>query len=102
MNATHAHAPSDRFAYKVSAGVLTQESFLRPVGTVPGKTTPYPPFENSGTTQPRLDARADYDFTDKRQKIILAGGIAGTDGIIHTGLGPLDIQRGSTLNSTGD
>ena len=97
VNATHAHAPSDRFAYKLSAGVLTQESFLRPVGTVPGKTTPYPPFENSGTTQPRLDARADYDFTDKRQKIILAGGIAGTDGIIHTGLGPLDIQRGSTL-----
>ena len=29
--------------------------------------------------------------------LILAGGIAGTDGIIHTGLGPLDVQSGSTF-----
>jgi outer membrane receptor for ferrienterochelin and colicin len=36
-------------------------------------------------------------MADGRQKIILAGGIAGTEGIIFTGLGPLDVQRGSTL-----
>ena len=39
----------------------------------------------------------DYDLEDGRQKIVLAGGISGTEGIIHTGLGPLDAQRGSTL-----
>jgi len=97
INATHAQATNSRFAYKVSAGLLTQEPFLRPTGVVPGTQTPYPAFENRGTSQPKLDARADYDMADGRQKIILAGGISGTEGIIHTGLGPLDVQRGSTF-----
>ena len=97
VHAMHAEATSSRFAYKVSAGLLTQEPFLRPTGLVPGSQTPYPAFQNRGTTQPKLDARADYDMADGRQKIILAGGIAGTEGIILTGLGPLDVQRGSTL-----
>jgi outer membrane receptor protein involved in Fe transport len=97
INATHAQATSERFAYKVSAGLLTQEPFLRPIGNVSGTATPYPAFHNRGTTQPRLDARADYDLADGRQKVILAGGISGTEGIIHTGLGPLDVQRGSTF-----
>jgi iron complex outermembrane receptor protein len=97
VNAMHAEAPSDRFAYKVSAGVLAQESFLRPTGTVPGTQIAYPVFENRGTLQPKLDARADYQLADGRQAIVLAGGISGTEGIIHTGLGPLDVQRGSTF-----
>jgi outer membrane receptor protein involved in Fe transport len=97
VSATHARATSDRFAYKISAGLLTQEPFLRPAGNVPGTATPYPVFENRGTTQPRLDARADYDLEDGRQKIILAGGIAGTEGFVHTGIGPLDVRRGSTF-----
>jgi outer membrane receptor protein involved in Fe transport len=97
INAIHTQATSDRFAYKISAGVLAQEPFLRPTGTVPDTGTSYPAFENRGTTQPRLDARVDYDLEDGRQKITLAGGISGTEGILHTGLGPLDIQRGSTF-----
>ena len=96
LYATHAQAPSDRFAYKVSAGLLTQEPFMRPRGNVPGTGTPYPAFANRGTTQPRLDARADYDL-ENRQSIVLAGGISGTEGIVHSGLGPLDVQRGSTF-----
>jgi outer membrane receptor protein involved in Fe transport len=97
ISATHARAMNDRFAYKISAGLLAQENFLRPTGTVPGTATPYPPFANRGTRQPRLDARVDYDLADGRRKLVLAGGISGTEGIIHTGLGPLDAQRGSTL-----
>jgi outer membrane receptor protein involved in Fe transport len=97
INATHASAVSDRFAYKVSAGVMTQEPLLRPIGNVPGTSTPYPSFENRGTTQPRLDARVDYDTPAKKETLVLAAGMSGTEGIIHTGLGPLDIQRGSTL-----
>ena len=97
VNATHAAATSDRFAYKVSAGVRTQEPFLRPVGNVPGTSTPFPVFENRGTSQPRLDARVDYDMPDTRAKLVLAGGMSGTEGIIHSGLGPFDILRGSTL-----
>jgi outer membrane receptor protein involved in Fe transport len=97
VSAIHAQAPNDRFAYKVSAGLMTQEPFLRPEGTVPGTPVPYPAFDNRGTTQPRLDARADYDFVDGRQKLVLAGGISGTEGIVHTGLGPLDVLRGTTF-----
>ncbi|MGQ0735768.1 MAG: TonB-dependent receptor plug domain-containing protein, partial [Acidobacteriota bacterium] len=97
VNAVHADAPDERFAFKVSAGFLAQEPFLRPAGTVPGTGTPYPAFPNKGTTQHRVDARADYDFPDKRQALIIAGGLAATDGLIHTGLGPLDVQRGSML-----
>ena len=97
INVSHAAATSDRFAYKVSAGFLTQEPFLRPTGTIPGGTTTYPPYVNRGTTQPRVDARVDYDLADKRGGIVLAGGITGTEGMFHSGLGPLDVQRGSTF-----
>ena len=97
VNAIHAEAPDERFAFKVSAGFLTQEPFLRPTGNVPGTQTPYPTFTNRGTAQHRLDARADYDFADGRQKLILAGGLASTQGMLHTGLGPIDVQRGSML-----
>lgn len=102
INATHARATSARFAYKVSAGLLTQEPFLRP--TVSNTGAPFPTYANRGTLQPRLDARVDYDLVDgpprrleDRRKLVLAGGISGTDGIIHTGLGPLGVERGSTL-----
>jgi len=47
------NATSDRFAYKVSAGFLAQEAFLRPTGPIPGNGTPYPDFPNEGTAQPR-------------------------------------------------
>src|SRR5262245_32380031 len=93
VNALHAAVLDERVAYKVSAGFLTQEPFLRPDGVVPGKQTPYPAFTNRGTRQHRMDGRADYDFADGR-KLILAGGLASTTGVIHTGLGPLDIQEG--------
>ena len=43
------------------------------------------------------DPVVDYDEADARQKITFAGGIAGTEGIVHTGLGPLSVQRGSTF-----
>jgi outer membrane receptor protein involved in Fe transport len=97
VHAMHAAAPSAQFAYKMSASFFVQEPFSRPSGAVPGIQAPYPALENQGTTQPKLDARADYDFPDGTRKLVLSGGIAGTEGIMHTGLGPLAVQRGSTL-----
>ena len=94
---THAGAPNDRFAYKFSAALLTQEALPRPAGTVPGTGAAYPSYTNRGTTQPRFDARVDYDSPDGRHGLIVSGGVAGTDGIIHSGLGPFDIQPGSRL-----
>ena len=97
LNATHAQAPTERFAFKLSGSLLAQESFLRPIGSVADTGEPYPPFQNRGTTQPKLDARADYTGGDRRSRLVLAGGIAGSEGIIHTGLGPMHVLRGSTF-----
>jgi len=97
VNGTHADAPNDRWSYKISAGAYSQDAFARPAGTIPNAfNTPYPAFPNTGTTQPKFDARVDYD-AENGSRLIVAGGLAGTKGIIHTGIGPFDIQSGSVL-----
>ena len=97
LNGTWADAPTDKWSYKVSAGGFTMDAFARPTGTVPNDFhTPYPAFPNSGTTQPKFDTRVDYD-AENGSRLVLAGGLAGTEGIIHTGIGPFDIQSGSIL-----
>ena len=50
-----------------------------------------------GTTQPKFDARVDYDYEDGR-KLSFSGGVAGTDGIMHSGIGPFDINSGSVMS----
>jgi len=91
INGTHARAVNDQVAYKVSAGGYTSDPFARPTGAIPNGTgTQYPNFVNTGTTQPKFDARVDYDAA--KYKLVFAGGYAGTDGIIHTGIGPFDMN----------
>lgn len=98
VNGSHAEAVNDRWAYKVSAGVYTQDPLARPTGAIPNGTgTQYPSFANEGTTQPKVDVRADYDFADGRRKLVFQGGIAGTEGILHSGIGPFDIDSGTVL-----
>jgi iron complex outermembrane receptor protein len=104
INATWADAPNDRWSYKLSGGGFSQDAFARPVGKIPCDrpdvctvtTNNYPPFVNEGTTQPKFDARVDYDYEDGK-KLSFSGGFAGTDGIMHSGIGPFDIQSGSTM-----
>jgi len=97
VNGTFADAPTDQWSYKISAGGYSHDAFARPVGSIPNSfQTPYPTFANSGTTQPKLDARVDYDAASG-SRLVMAGGFAGTSGIIHTGIGPFDIQSGSVL-----
>jgi outer membrane receptor protein involved in Fe transport len=50
-------------------------------------------FHNVGTSQPRFDARVDQEID--RGRITYAAGVAGSEGIIHTGIGPFEIQPGS-------
>ena len=80
---------NDRWAYKISAGGYTSDAFARPTGPIPNGTgTQYPNFTNQGTSQPKFDTRVDYDA--EKYKLVFAGGYSGTDGIIHTGIGPFD------------
>ena len=98
INGTHARAIDDRWAYKISAGGYTSDAFARPTGTIPNQfNTPYPPFQNRGTTQPKVDGRVDYDAPGGGYKLVLAGGYSGTEGIIHTGIGPFDMDGGVGL-----
>ncbi len=98
VSGSHAAAPSDRLAYKITAGFATQDALGRPSGLIPnGTNTPYPDYENSGTSQPKFDVRVDYDTPDSGRKLVFAGGFAGTEGMIHTGIGPFDIDRGTFL-----
>jgi iron complex outermembrane receptor protein len=99
INGTHAGAPNERWSYKVSAGGYGSDPLPRPTGTIPGSSTgqQYPSFSNTGTTQPKFDSRVDYDFADGQSKLTFAGGAVGTEGIMHSGIGPFDIQSGSVM-----
>ena len=80
-----------------------QDPYDRPTGTIPGTEgpaspfgTPYPPFENRGTEQPKVNLRFDYD-TSEDTFWVFSGGYAATDGIMHSGIGPFDIESDTLL-----
>ena len=115
-NATVTRAPSDRLSYRVSAGYFTSDAFARPTGQIrviddprqPGQTVGgafYPldsdtaafgtGFANRGTSQPKFDVRVDQELS--HGTLTYAGGVAGTDGLVHSGIGPFDMQTGTYL-----
>jgi len=118
-NASFADAPNATWSYRVSGGYLAADAFPRPTGTIPiipdprdptGKTTvggaTYPAdstgafgtaFRNRGANQPKFDARIDQEL-GPNGRLTYEGGVAGTQGVIYTGVGPFDIQSGSTLS----
>jgi outer membrane receptor protein involved in Fe transport len=97
VNGTHAQAVNDKWSYKLSAGYFSQDPLPRPTGTIPNSfNTPYPPYTNTGTSQPKFDARVDYELANSG-KLVFSGGVAGTEGIIHSGIGPFDVNSGSRL-----
>src|SRR5262245_48151836 len=55
VNGTHAQAVDEKWSYKLSAGYFTQDALPRPTGTINNAfNTPYPPYANSGTSQPKF------------------------------------------------
>jgi outer membrane receptor protein involved in Fe transport len=122
-----ANAIDKQWSYKLTAGYFNSDPWSRPVGTVPLGCHPLAPspcrdaqgqqiagtvatggasyptetdttgnFINNGTSQPRVDLRVDQDMKDNG-RITYQGGYASTEGIIHTGIGPFDIQSGSYM-----
>ena len=100
VNGSHSQAVDDRWSYKLSAGYFTQDPLPRPFGNIPNAfNTPYPDFGNNGSSQPKFDGRVDYDIDGgDNGRLIFAGGVAGTEGIIHSGVGPFDIDSSSRLS----
>jgi outer membrane receptor protein involved in Fe transport len=75
-------------------------------GGFPVGGAPYPAdktglgsWQNNGTSQPKVMARLDQELGagGSGGRITYEGGYAGTDGIIHTGIGPFDIQSDSYM-----
>ena len=98
-NGSQAVAVNDRWAYKISAGFYSQDALARPAGSISNAfKTPYPAFPNTGTSQPKFDVRVDRDYADGG-RLSLSGGVAGTEGIVHSGLGPFDVQRGTRMST---
>lgn len=99
---THAQKISDRFSYKMSMGYFDQDPFARPVGSVPVDQARgtggavYPPFQNQGSKQPKLDLRLDQDL-ENGGKLSYSGGVGGTDGFLYSGIGPFDINNKTYL-----
>src|SRR5882762_7300325 len=113
-NFSVARAPNDKISFRLSAGYFDSDPYSRPEGTVPKIPNPllpslivgggaYPPdrdvlggYPNNGTKQPKADLRVDQEFTGGG-RMTYQGGYSGTTGIVHTGIGPFDIQSGSYL-----
>ncbi|NJL27755.1 MAG: TonB-dependent receptor [Thermoanaerobaculia bacterium] len=96
---THARA-ADKLSYKLSAGYYEQDPYPRPTGFIPNDfvpPTPYPDYQNSGTSQPKLDVRVDYDATED-STWSFGTGYSSTEGIMHSGIGPFDIDSGAYLS----
>ncbi len=117
VNARWADAPSDNLSYRISGGYFFSDPYSRPTGRVPLGShpldssimtggAPYPTddadgvvgqsFANKGTKQPKADLRVDHEFANGG-RLTWGGGFGGTAGIIHTGLGPFDIEPGSDM-----
>ncbi len=115
-NVTYADAPNATWSYRLSAGYFDSDAYPRPTGQIPIIPDPripgatvggafYPAdstgpigtaFENRGTQQPKFDARVDQELGNGGRMTYEAG-VAGTQGIIYTGIGPFDIQSGSYM-----
>jgi outer membrane receptor protein involved in Fe transport len=124
---SYANAINDKWSYRVNGGYFNSDAYSRPVGTVPLDCHPlgvqpcrtatgaavsggfpiggaaFPAdadqpgaFENGGTSQPKFSARLDQEFTNGG-RLTYEGGYYGTQGIIHTGIGPFRLESGSYM-----
>jgi outer membrane receptor protein involved in Fe transport len=108
-SATLAQVLDDRWSYRVSAGYNFSDPFPRPTGQIPISTSPVDPssevgggsygdvaYLNSGTRQPKFDLRFDQEL-GPTGRISYEGGIAGSQGIIQTPIGPFKMEPGTYL-----
>ena len=95
----HAAANDSDFGYKVSAGYFEQPAYDRPTGTIPGSNPPqtYPTTRTTAPSKSRVNVELEWETGDDSY-VSVAAGYAQTDGILHSGIGPFDIEHGSNLS----
>jgi len=69
-----------------------------PIGgaTYPADASRPGAFENQGTSQPKFGLRFDQDLKNGG-RILYEGGYYGTEGIVHSGIGPFGLESGSYM-----
>ena len=96
---THAQAVNDRFAYRATVSFTHLDPLPRPFGEIPNDTgTLYPPLEGVTAKMPKVDLRADWDSPDGQGGFRFSGGYAGSTGILHSGIGPFNVQSGASMS----
>ncbi len=126
-SASYSNAINDTWSIRLNGGYFNSDPFSRPVGTVPVDCHPlgvnpcrtatgaavsggfpiggasFPvdadqpgAFENQGTSQPKFGLRLDQELSNGG-RLMYEGGYNGTDGIIHTGIGPFRLESGSYM-----
>jgi outer membrane receptor protein involved in Fe transport len=124
---SYANVINDSWSYRLNAGYFNSDPYSRPTGSVPLDCHPlgvdpcrtasgaavadgypiggagYPAdanrpgaFENQGTSQPKFGLRFDQDFANGG-RMLYEGGYYGTEGIVHTGIGPFRLESGSYM-----
>ena len=95
---THAQAVNDRFAYRATVSFTHEDALPRPFGEIPNETgTVYPPLQGVTARMPKLDFRADWDSADGQGGFKFSGGYGGSQGILHSGIGPFNVKPGSGM-----
>ena len=96
---THAQAVNDRFAYRATVSFAHHDPLPRPFGEIPNDTgTLYPPLQGVTARMPKVDLRADWDAPDGQSGFRFSGGYAGSTGILHSGIGPFNVQNGASMS----
>lgn len=90
---SHSQILDDTWSYRLSGAYFNSNELARPVGQVPASKIPgtdistgggfYPPYQNSGTSQPKLDFRLDQILSDD-SNLVYSAGIAYTSGTFFT------------------
>ncbi|KAA0252738.1 MAG: TonB-dependent receptor [Acidobacteria bacterium] len=109
IEARWAGALSESLSARLSAGFSKAEAYARPTGnvfvgpsaldpsvTVGGGSYDAVAYDDDGTQQPRVDLRVDQKLGEEGL-LLFSGGYAGTEGVLHTPIGPFQIERGARL-----
>jgi outer membrane receptor protein involved in Fe transport len=109
VSATYSQIITNKWSSRVSAGYTFSDAYPRPTGQIPVATSPVDKsvvvggapysdlaYRNEGTRQPKFDLRFDQEVGGNGI-ITYEGGVAGSQGIILTPIGPFKMESGSKL-----